>query len=109
MVVNKNSDGCFCSSEYLLTTKSTGRKIYLEKVGGTYLVPDGTTTDYIDWPLSDGATKTLTDILDRDYSLSMLVEWESSSPEDGLEDAGCVTIDGAVHTSPAIIFAASIA
>jgi len=61
----------------------TGRKIYLQKVDGTYLVPEGTTTDYIDWPLSDGATKVLTDILTRDYSLSMLVEWESSSPEVG--------------------------
>jgi len=61
----------------------TGRKIYLQKVGGTYLVPAGTTTDYIDWPLTDGSTKTLTDILERDLSLSILVEWSSSSPEVG--------------------------
>ncbi len=61
----------------------TGRRIYLNKADGTTLVPEGTSTEYIDWPLSDGATKTLTDILDRDYSLNVVVEWDSSSPEPG--------------------------
>ena len=58
----------------------TGRRIYLFLYDGTTLVPSGTSTDYIDWPLSDRSTKTLTGILQKDYSINIEVQWISSSP-----------------------------
>ena len=60
----------------------TGRRITLTKADGTTLVPTGTTTTYIDFPFSGGDTITL-DVLDRDYALTILVEWISSAPQSG--------------------------
>lgn len=37
----------------------------------------------IDWPLSDGSTKAINGLLTRDYSLNILVTWQSSSPIPG--------------------------
>lgn len=55
----------------------TGRLIYLRKYDGTYLVPDGTTTDYIFWPAAD--TSIDIDVLDKDYCLDVTVYWYSGS------------------------------
>lgn len=49
------------------------RKIYLYQASGAIL-----TGDFIDWPLSNGASKTLS--LDIDYCLLIVVQWASSSP-----------------------------
>lgn len=56
----------------------TGRTIALYQANGS-LLGGGT----ISWPLSDGATKTLTGYLPRDYSLLVLVTWQSSAPIPG--------------------------
>lgn len=56
----------------------TGRTIALYQANGSLL--GGAT---INWPLSDGATKALTGYLPRDYSLLILVTWQSSSPIPG--------------------------
>lgn len=57
----------------------TGRKIYLTKSDGTFLVPEGSTNDYIDWAIADSSI-TIEDILSRDYSLNIVVEWETTVP-----------------------------
>lgn len=59
----------------------TGRKIYLYKIDNTTLVPTGTLTDYIDFPIVSGIGDTIDiDVLSRDYSLTAYVAWTSSSP-----------------------------
>lgn len=52
----------------------TGRLLYLRKADGTYLVPEGTTTDYIFWPASDNFID-VDGVLDKDYSLEVTVIW----------------------------------
>ena len=75
------------ASTLTFTDSSTGtdgsissRRIYLQTYNGSYIVPSGTTTDYIVWPLIDGSTEILTNILSKDYALSITVQWLSSSP-----------------------------
>jgi hypothetical protein len=70
----------------ILTDESTGadagittRYIYFKKADGTYLVPTGTSTIYIEWPLSDGLTKTIANFLLYDYGFDVIVEWRSIS------------------------------
>lgn len=58
----------------------TERRIYLQKYDQTYLVPVGTTTDYIVWPIADNSI-TLTDILDKDYALDITVVWVAPIPD----------------------------
>lgn len=55
----------------------TGRLIYLRKYDGTYLVPDGTDTDFIVWPYADSTINI--DVLDKDYCLDVTVVWLSGS------------------------------
>jgi hypothetical protein len=69
----------------LFTDTSTGsdgaivaRRIYLQKVDGTYQVPPGTTTTYIPWPLSSGATLTVLNVMDIDYAFNTTVDWVDS-------------------------------
>lgn len=50
-----------------------GRRIYLKKVDGTYLVPSGSATNYIDWALA--STSLTVDVLNKDYALLIIVEW----------------------------------
>lgn len=58
----------------------TGRLIYLRKYDGTYLVPDGTTTDYVYWPYQSGTGDTIDiDVLDKDYCLDVTVVFYSGS------------------------------
>ena len=63
-----------------VTDTSTGtdsainaRRVYLRKSDGTFLVPEGTATDYVDWAWAD--TSIDIDVLDKDYALEITVEW----------------------------------
>jgi hypothetical protein len=65
-----------------LTDTSTGsdvtiasRRVYLLQANGTFLVPAGTTTDYIVWDLVD--TSISLDVLSQDTALSITVQWMS--------------------------------
>jgi hypothetical protein len=64
-------------------TAITSRRIYLLQSNGTYLVPSGTTTNYIVWPITNTTTRApLTDSLDvlvEDTALSITVQWLNSS------------------------------
>lgn len=61
----------------------SGRQIRLYKIDGTTLVPDGTTTSYINFPFTDGNTITLSNILLQDLSLSINLVWVSTNPQPG--------------------------
>lgn len=73
-------------SQFTLTDTSSGsdgaisvRWVYLLQADGTYLVPDGTITDYIVW---DYAEPSITlDLLSQDTALSILVEWRDGSSD----------------------------
>jgi hypothetical protein len=65
-----------------LTDTSTGsdvtiasRRVYLLQANGTFLVPAGNTTDYIEWDLVD--TSVSIDVLSQDSALSITVQWVS--------------------------------
>jgi len=60
----------------------TGRKIYLYLSDGTTLVPAGSSTPYINWPLVAGIGDVinLTGILKKDYAINATIVWASSSP-----------------------------
>ena len=67
-----------------LTDTSTGsdgtitkRRIYLLQSNGTYLVPSGTATNYIEWALVD-VTISL-NVLIQDTALSITVQWLTAS------------------------------
>ena len=55
-----------------------GRNITFLKSDGTSLVPSGTLTSYVNYPLSDGSTKTVS-ILDKDYAFAITVNWVNGS------------------------------
>lgn len=66
-----------------LTDTSTGsdasiasRRVYLTKQNGSFLVPSGTTTDYIVWLYANSTISI--DALDKDYSLNVVVQWLDS-------------------------------
>jgi hypothetical protein len=66
-----------------LTDTSTGsdgtitkRRIYLLQSNGTYLVPAGTATNYIEWALVDVTTSL--NVLIQDTALSITVQWLTS-------------------------------
>ena len=66
-----------------LTDTSTGsdgtiakRRVYLLQANGTYLVPTGTTTNYINWSLADASINL--DVLAQDSALSITVQWLTS-------------------------------
>lgn len=68
----------------LFTDTSTGsdvsvtkRRIFLLQANGTYLVPSGVTTNYIDWALAD-TTKSV-DVLTADTALQVTVQWLDSN------------------------------
>jgi hypothetical protein len=63
-----------------LTDASTGsdgaitqRRVYLQEFDASYLVPSGTTTDYVEWAYAS-STKNI-DALDKDYALNVIVQW----------------------------------
>ena len=51
----------------------TGRRIYLLQSDGTYLVPSGTTTNYVVWALAD--TSISLNVLTQDTALTVTVDW----------------------------------
>lgn len=51
----------------------TQRRVYLQDAQGNYIVPQGTTTDYIAWALAD--TSINIDALSKDYALLITVQW----------------------------------
>lgn len=55
----------------------TDRLVYIQKADGTYLVPDGTDTDFVEWPIADNTIEI--DCLDKDYALSISVKWVTGS------------------------------
>lgn len=60
------------------------RYIYLYKIDGTTLVPTGTTTAYINFPIVAGVGDTINlAILLKDYSLNILIVWTSTVPITG--------------------------
>jgi hypothetical protein len=70
---------------FVITDTSTGtdvaltlRLIYITKYNSEYLVPDGTTTDYIVWPIGSSSL-TIADILDKDYAVLINVKWFTGS------------------------------
>ena len=67
-------------SEIVLVDTSTGsdlnitqRRVYLNTAYGTKLVPEGTSTEYIQWAYS--LSSITIDALDKDYALSVTVQW----------------------------------
>ena len=71
-------------SQIIVTDTSTGsdgsiagRRVYLAKVDGTFLVPQGTTTQYIAWLIAN-ASITI-NALDKDYALLVTVQWVDGS------------------------------
>lgn len=67
-------------SKVILTDTSTGsdgaitqRRVYLRKPDGTFLVPSGTSTEYIQWAYA--ASSITIDALDKDYGLDIIVQW----------------------------------
>lgn len=69
-------------SEILLTDTTTGtdvtitkRRVYLTKVDSNTLVPDGTSTTYVEWNSYPGTTTITIDALDKDYALLITVQW----------------------------------
>lgn len=69
------------SQEFTVTDLSTGsdvavvdRRITVTQSDGDTLVPSGTTTSYINFPFSDGASITI-DVLNVDYALAVKLEY----------------------------------
>ena len=69
-------------SNIILTDNSTGsdaaitkRRVFLLQSNGTYLVPTGTTTNYIDWALTDISINL--NVLTQDTALTITVQWLS--------------------------------
>lgn len=68
-----------------ITDTSTGsdagltlRLVFFRKYDGTYLVPEGTTTDYVVWPIGQSSLD-IEDMLDKDYCLDITVNWYTGS------------------------------
>lgn len=51
----------------------TQRRVYLQTDSGEFLVPSGTTTEYVQWSIS--ASSIDIDCLDKDYGLRIVVQW----------------------------------
>lgn len=78
------SESLASPSQITLTDTSTGadagitaRLIYCRLADGTYLVQDGTTTDYEVWPLGD--TSITLDILDKSQAVEISVKYLTGS------------------------------
>lgn len=56
----------------------TVRLVYFRKSNGDYLVPTGTTTQYVVWAIGNN-TLTVNDLLDKDYCLDITVKWFTGS------------------------------
>ncbi len=56
-------------------TNIVSRDVYLYKSDGTTLTPQGSTTPYISFPLTQNNTLILTGILQIDYCLNIVINW----------------------------------
>jgi hypothetical protein len=72
-------------TSFIITDTSTGsdssissRQVFLTKSDGTYLVPSGTSTNYITWSIG-ATTLTVLGVLNVDYCLNITVNWLNSS------------------------------
>jgi hypothetical protein len=70
-----------------LTDTSTGsdgtiakRRVYMLQANGTYLVPAGTTTNYVDWSLAD--TSISLDVLAQDSALTRMEKFDKATRSD---------------------------
>ena len=72
------------TSDYTDEPKDTfsGRQITIQTVNGSYLVPTGTLTDYIDFPYSGGDSITI-DCMNRDYAVLLTFTCISLDPQYG--------------------------
>jgi hypothetical protein len=68
-------------SSVLVTDTSTGsdggivaRRIFFQEYNGSYLVPSGTLTDYVPFPLG-GSTITIDNLLLKAWALNVRVDW----------------------------------
>ena len=66
------------------------RHIYLEDNNGEYVVPSGTTTDYIVWPLATNPFSV--DILDTDMAFNITVDWVTDADFALINDTGFLLI-----------------
>lgn len=57
--------------DFTLTTY----RVYLRKYDGTYLVPEGTTTNYISVSYPDNSPFDIPNVLDKDYALDIRIDW----------------------------------
>jgi hypothetical protein len=71
-----------------ITDTSTGsdnninnRLIFIRKADGTYLVPEGVTTNYVEWRADEGNVIEL-NVLNVDYALEIKVQWGISPSSD---------------------------
>ena len=55
----------------------TSRRVLLQKADGTYLVPTGTTTNYIVWDIASSSINL--SVLSADYALNIYVYWMAGS------------------------------
>lgn len=55
----------------------TSRRVYIRLANGTYLVEDGTTTDYEVWAIADDTIEL--DVLSRSQSPQIIVQWLAGS------------------------------
>ncbi len=69
---------------FVVTDTSTGsdpsittRRVYAYIADNTTLVPDGTSTPYVSWPIADGPLSM--DVLSRDYAVMLVVQWLDGS------------------------------
>lgn len=53
----------------------TQRRLFIQDAYGSYLVPSGTSTDYIQWSYSDASISP--DVLSQDSAVSITVQWLS--------------------------------
>jgi hypothetical protein len=51
----------------------TQRRVYLLQADGTYLVPSGVTTNYIEWPIANSTISL--NVLNQDTALEITVQW----------------------------------
>lgn len=51
----------------------TQRRVYLRTALGTFLVPEGTSTEYVEWAYASSSISI--DALDKDYALDIIVQW----------------------------------
>lgn len=53
------------------------RRVYLRKAANTFLVPTGTSTEYISWAYASSSISI--NALDKDYALDVIVQWLNNS------------------------------